>query len=107
MKRDNAIAKLISDLRVYAKMYREAPYGREIDGTQELLEKAALELSEASDSIAALKKRYMDGMKVHYQGDDESDGIECPVCGCVVAHNDDFNDMKPKHCPDCGTKLLY
>ncbi len=106
-KGTNAIEKLAKELTAYAKMYREPPYGREIDGTPELLEKAALELMEASDSIVALKKRYMDGMKVHYRGDDESDGIECPMCGCEVARNDDFEDMKPKHCPDCGTKLLY
>jgi len=106
-KETNAVAGLIKDLKAYAKAYRQPPYGREVNGTPALLERAALALTEASDSIAKLKKRYMDGLEVHYQGDDESDGIECPVCGYEVACNDDFEDMKPKHCPECGTKLLY
>ena len=54
-----------------------------------------------------LKDRYMLGKKVHSQGDDESDGIECPFCGYEVARNDDYDSMKPKYCPECGTKLLY
>lgn len=54
-----------------------------------------------------MKKRYMEGIPVHYQGDDADDGIECPVCGYEVAQNDDYDYMKPKHCPECGTKLIY
>lgn len=65
------------------------------------------ELREAKALSARMKRRYEDGMKVHYQGDDADDGIECPICKCEVARNDDYADMKPKHCPDCGTKLLY
>lgn len=99
--------KLIRTLTAYAKQYREPPYGREIDGTPELLEQAASALQAASDSIAKIQQRYVNGMPVHYQGDDESDGIECPVCGYEVAQNDDYDSMKPKHCPECGTKLIY
>lgn len=99
--------KLISTLTAYAKQYREPPYGREIDGTSELLEQAASALKEALNGIAGMKNRYMDGMLVHYQGDDADDGIECPVCGYEVAQNDDYNNTKPKHCPECGTKLIY
>lgn len=44
---------------------------------------------------------------VIYTGDDESDDILCPVCGESVARNDDFDEMRPKHCPNCGTRLLY
>lgn len=99
--------KLISTLTVYAKQYREPPYGREIDGTSELLEQAASALKEAIDGTAGMKNRYMDGMPVHYQGDDADDGIECPVCGYEVASNDDYDEIKPKHCPECGTKLIY
>lgn len=46
-------------------------------------------------------------MEVEYEGDDESDNIKCPVCKDVVAWNDDYQDMRPKHCPNCGTKLIY
>ena len=59
------------------------------------------------EEVEQLKERYMLGKKVHSQGDDESDGIECPFCGYEVARNDDYDSMKPKYCPECGTKLLY
>ena len=62
---------------------------------------------EIARQIQALKTRYQEGMNVHYQGDDESDGIECPMCGYEVARNDDFSEMRPKHCPGCGTRLIY
>lgn len=99
--------ELIKQLKSYAEEYRKLPYGKEVDGTPELLEKTACSLQEAKDSIEKMKKRYMDGMEVHYQGDDADDGIECPMCGFEVARNDDFSDMKPMHCPECGTRLLY
>lgn len=101
------IKELINELKSYSEEYKKPPYGREVVGTSELLEKAAECLQEAKDSIVKMKKQYMDGMEVHYQGDDADDGIECPVCGCEVARNDDYFDMKPNHCPECGTKLLY
>lgn len=99
--------ELIKQLEYYAGEYRELPDGREVDGTPELLEKAASSLKEATDSIAKMKKRYIDGIEVNRQGWDESDGIECPTCGYEVARNDDYSDMRPKHCPECGTKLIY
>lgn len=99
--------KLIKTLTEYAETYKNPPYGREVEGTPELLKKAAESLREASESVRSMKERYIDGMVVHYQGDDADDGIECPFCGCEVARNDDYDDMKPKHCPECGTKLLY
>ena len=46
-------------------------------------------------------------MNVNYQGDDADDGIECPVCKWEVARNDDYECVKPKHCPNCGTRLIY
>ena len=49
----------------------------------------------------------MNDKHVNYQGDDEMDGIECPICKYEVASNDDYAEMRPKHCPKCGTKLIY
>lgn len=49
----------------------------------------------------------MDGIPVDFEGDDADDEIQCPYCGYGVARNDDYADMKPKHCPECGTKLIY
>lgn len=94
-------------MRRYAEQYRQPPTGREVAGTPELLEKAAEYIVEISFSTLKLKERFLDGMNVHRQGDDESDGIECPFCGYEVARNDDFDEFKPKHCPDCGTKLRF
>ena len=99
--------ELIKSLKLYAESYRKPPYGKEVEGTLELLERAALGLQETVESVAKMKKRYMDGTKVNYQGDDADDGIECPYCGYEVARNDDYSDTKPKHCPECGTKLIY
>lgn len=95
--------KLIKKLRSYADAYREPPYGREIEGTPELLDQAATELENAIE----LKKRFLDGIGVHYQGNDADDGIECPICENEVARNDDYPEMRPRHCPKCGTKLIY
>ncbi|MDO4313997.1 MAG: hypothetical protein Q4C52_13030 [Eubacteriales bacterium] len=99
--------ELIKKLRSYAEAYRKPPYGREVENTAELLEESALQLQAAAHSISAMKRRFIDGVKVRYQGQDADDGIECPHCGYEVARNDDYEDMKPSHCPDCGTKLIY
>lgn len=53
------------------------------------------------------KERFIKGIKVIQNGLDADDDICCPICGCSVARNDDFREMRPKHCPDCGTKLVY
>lgn len=62
---------------------------------------------DALESAEALKNKFIDGMNVHRQGDDADDGIECPFCGYEVARNDDYEEMRSKHCPECGTKLIY
>lgn len=68
----------------------------------------ALNLAKAAlESVDAMKKRFMDGILVHCQGTDADDGIECPFCGYEVARNDGYIEMRPKHCPECGTKLIY
>lgn len=97
------MSNLTEKLERYAKRYQEPPYGREVDGTADLLLEAAAAICEAEASVAKLKERFMDGMQVVHQGDDESDGIECPFCGYEVARNDDYPEMKPKHCPACAT----
>ena len=50
---------------------------------------------------------HLDGKNVEYTRYDESDSILCPVCGYEVARNDDYLEMRPKHCSECGCKLLY
>lgn len=64
-------------------------------------------IKEMRESISKLTTRYQDGLNVHYQGYDDSDAIECPKCGYEVARNDDYPEIRPKHCPECGTKLIY
>lgn len=66
--------------------------------------KAAEEIKEAQ---SGLKARYVIGLPVKHTGQDESDFILCPICDNPVARNDDSEDDKPKHCPECGTKLNY
>lgn len=64
--KENSAQKLAMDLKEYAAVYHRPPYGREIDGTPKLLEKAASTLEGASSCIARMMGRYMDGMPVHY-----------------------------------------
>ena len=65
------------------------------------------ELELANATIAKFTEQYVTGMNVNYQGYDADDGIECPVCKWEVARNDDYECVKPKHCPNCGTRLIY
>ena len=99
--------KLIKKLRKYAENYRKPTYGMEVDGTPELLEQAADSLTEIKQSVDTLKQKFIEGLPVNRQGDDADDGIECPICRYEVARNDDYREMRPKHCPECGTKLIY
>lgn len=99
--------EIVDELYRYAEKYREPPTGREVEGTPELLEKAAKYIGEISYCTGKMKERFLIGKVVYRQGGDESDVIACPYCGYEVARNDDFDELKPKHCPDCGTKLLY
>lgn len=67
-------------------------------------------ISDAIDLIREYKKLKeccQDGMKAAYEGSDESDDILCPMCGYSLARNDDYEEMRPKHCPECGTKIIY
>lgn len=78
----------------------------EID-INEMREIAALNVQKcaADTKVKDLEKKYINGTKVVYMGRDESDDILCPHCEYVVAWND--CDDKPKHCPNCGAKLVY
>ncbi len=59
------------------------------------------------DNPIDMELQYKQGIPVKRQGNDADDAIECPVCKWEVARNDDFIGMRPKHCPECGTKLIY
>lgn len=62
-----------------------------------------------SDAIDLIKdsEKYRTGMKVIYEGADESDDILCQNCRALVARMDDYEEMRPAYCPECGTKLIY
>lgn len=66
-------------------------------------EDAEIKAEKDSSPIA----HYVNGLPVKYTGQDESDFINCPVCDNPVARNDDYEGDRPKHCPECGTKLIY
>ena len=101
------LTDLSKELRLYEKAYKEEPTGRAVEGTPELLHRAASTLDELGQNLTAIKSRFIDGMEVYSQGDDESDAIECPFCGYEIARNDDYEEMRTPHCPQCGTKLIY
>lgn len=101
------LTDLSQELRLYEKAYKKEPADCAVEGTPELLHRAASTLDELGQNLTAIKSRFIDGMRVHSQGDDESDAIECPFCGYKIASNDDYEEMRTPHCPQCGTKLIY
>lgn len=58
-------------------------------------------------TLAEMQQKYEDGIKVKRQGDDADDEILCPECGYSLARNDEEEELRPKHCPECGIKLIY
>lgn len=58
-------------------------------------------------TLAEMQRKYEDGIEVKRQGDDADDEILCPICGYSLAINDEEEELRPKHCPECGTKLIY
>lgn len=50
---------------------------------------------------------FTEAQDVIYEGQDECDDILCPNCKYPVSRNDDYKEMRPKHCPECGCKLKY
>ena len=58
-------------------------------------------------TLAEMRCQYKDGIEVKRQGDDADDKILCPECGYSLARNDEKEELRPKHCPECGTKLIY
>lgn len=58
-------------------------------------------------TLAEMQRKYEDGIEVKHQGDDADDEILCPECGYSLAINDEEEELRPKHCPECGTKLIY
>lgn len=101
------LTDLSQELRLYEKAYKKEPAGCVVEGTPELLHRAASTLDELGQNLTAIKSRFIDGMRVHSQGDNESDAIECPFCGYKIVSNDDYEKMRTPHCPQCGTKLIY
>lgn len=65
------------------------------------------QIREIKTGLSEMKTRYQDGMEAIREGCDESDEILCPVCRASLACNDDDEELRPKHCPECGTKILY
>ena len=60
-----------------------------------------------AEKLYEYENKYHDGMQVVYTGTDESDAILCPYCKTEVSRNDDYDEFRPKNCPECGTKLIY
>lgn len=57
-------------------------------------------------TLAEMQRKYEDGIEVKRQGDDADDEILCPECGYSLAINDEEEELRPKHCPECGIKLI-
>ena len=71
------------------------------------IHESAVLFQTAALTLAEMKQKYEDGIGVKRQGDDADDEILCPECGYSLARNDEEEELRPKHCPECGTKLIY
>ena len=71
------------------------------------IHESAVLFQTAALTLAEMQQKYEDGIEVKRQGDDADDEILCPECGYSLARNDDEEELRPKHCPECGTKLIY
>ena len=70
------------------------------------IHKYAVLFQTAALTLAEMQRKYEDGIEVKRQEDDTDDEILCPECGYSLARNDK-EELRPKHCPECGTKLIY
>lgn len=71
------------------------------------IHESAILFQTVSLTLAEMQRKYEDGIEVKRQGDDADDEILCPECGYSLARNDEEEELRPKHCPECGTKLIY
>lgn len=71
------------------------------------IHESAVLFQTAALTLAEMQQKYEDGIEVKRQGDDADDEILCPECGYSLARNDEKEELRPKHCPECGTKLIY
>lgn len=71
------------------------------------IHESAVLFQTAALTLAEMQQKYEDGIEVKRQGDDTDDEILCPECGYSLARNDEEEELQPKHCPECGTKLIY
>ena len=97
------MTELTEQLREYAQKYDEPPFGREVDGTKELLEEAAARIEElecvANGSLDECDHRVFDG-------NTDREGI-CPVCGKAITYTgsheiDDSGGTILWICANCG-----
>ena len=98
---------LVDRLKRQAVIYKDLPSENKINNAQVLLRETALSLSIMQNSLDGLESRYIYGIRAHYQEHDDGDRILCPICKHVVANKNNQKDTWPKHCSECGTKLIY
>ena len=98
---------LVDRLKRQAVIYKDLPSENKINNAQVLLRETALWLSIMQNSLDGLESRYIYGIRAHYQEHDDGDRILCPICKHVVANKNNQKDTWPKHCSECGTKLIY
>lgn len=101
--------RLINRMRLYARRYNMPPYGREIEGTAELLIEAADELEHLRELVqrdreqACGAQAVNHGMNVTGEYDIDYDLI-CPSCGAIVG-DAEYNELNGPFCHRCGQRL--
>lgn len=56
--------ELLNKLQRYIKAYKEPPYGKEVEGTTELMEEASQTLVKTAHRVVLLENQFIDGMYV-------------------------------------------
>ena len=54
--------ELLNKLQRYIKAYKEPPYGKEVEGTTELMEEAFQALVKTSHRVVLLENQFIDGI---------------------------------------------
>lgn len=60
------------------------------------------ETQKVKNELYDMKRKYMKGIRI--QHNEETQNAVCPICQCVITF---YNNSLCKHCPECGTKLVY
>lgn len=91
----------------YTSVYERIKTDKNTNKILRLLIEASIKQKIMQNAVDGMQVRYVNGIRVHYHGDDENGYISCPVCQHTVTNRRKRKETWPKHCQKCGTRLIY